>query len=223
MDPRPCLGTNRTHPRITPVSDDPDYIAQLSTDRCRRMDHLNKHGLCTLHCPTCRLLDFDAVSNCMDRQLAAKIERRFNKHWQDDHGYPVFAPTSHLGNGTFAGPFAFTLTKSPADDLTEEKMLEAVRKVMNQKSCPVKAFAWFLEYGDPETKGHPHIHGMYETIKGGRIEAKHFKRAWPIWDERNKQGAGFRGGYHRNVRSEESYANYIAKDGGPSGNYNLPS
>lgn len=123
----------------------------------------------------------------------------------------------HKGNGTYSGPFAFTLTKSPKDDLTVADMLSAVEKVMTQKSCPVTQYAWYLEYKGVDEDGlpnHPHIHGMYETESQGRIEAKHFKRAWPIWKESVELGRGHRGGYHAPVRAEEGYKDYIAKDGG---------
>ena len=123
----------------------------------------------------------------------------------------------HCGNGTYSGAFAFTLTKSPKDSLTVSDMIAAVKKVLNQKSCIVKKYSWFLEYKGKDEAGlpaHPHIHGMYETVTGGRIEAKHFKRAWPVWDEKIKLGAGFRGGYHRPIKSDEAYSEYIAKDGG---------
>lgn len=121
------------------------------------------------------------------------------------------------GNGTYQGAWAFTLTMSPKDGLSVGDMLTAVRKVMKQKSNPVKSYAWYYEDKGRDDNGdpiHPHIHGMYETATGGRVEAKHFKRAWSIWDERKPIGAGFRGGYHRPVRSEERYDDYIKKDGG---------
>jgi len=121
---------------------------------------------------------------------------------------------THKGNGSYAGPFAFTITKSPQDPLTEDHMIVAVKKIMSQKSCPVVKYAWYLEHKENGT--HPHIHGMYETTTMGRIEAKHFKRAWPIWDEKSPMGAGFRGGYHRPVRHQECYDDYIKKDGGLS-------
>lgn len=124
---------------------------------------------------------------------------------------------THKGNGVYQGAFAFTLTKSPKDPYSVGDMLIAVRKIMRQKSCPVKRFAWYYEdkgkdeLGDPI---HPHIHAMYETHTGGRIERKHFHRAWPLWDETKPMGAGFQGGYHRPVKSEECYTDYIQKDSG---------
>lgn len=138
---------------------------------------------------------------------------------------------THSGNGTYQGAFAFTLTKSPKDELTVLQMITAAEKLMRQKSCPVKKFAWYLEHKPTldDTEAHPHIHGMYETADGKRIESKHFKRAWPIWGEHAKDengrpvrlGAGFRGGYHRPVKCEEKYIDYIRKDGGKCDSFGL--
>lgn len=132
------------------------------------------------------------------------------------HKCPLNKKT-HTGNGAPSGAFAFTLTKSPKDDLSVNDMIKAVKKIMSQKSCPVKSYAWYLEDKGTDASGeplHPHIHGMYETQTGGRIEKKHFMRAWSVWDEDNHIGAGHRGGYHRPVRLEEQYNDYIKKDGG---------
>jgi len=151
-----------------------------------------------------------------------KIMEEWLTHASESHGLPDHnRKKTHQGNGTHQGAFAFTLTKSPDDQLTEFDMIKAVRKVMSQKSCPVSRYAWYLEYGDPEEKTHPHIHGLYETQTQGRIEAKHFKRAWPIWDEKHKLGHGFRGGYHRPVRTEEGYEQYIKKDAGKNEWFNI--
>lgn len=120
------------------------------------------------------------------------------------------------GNGKPQGAFAFTLTKSPTDELSVEDMVKAVRKLMSQKSMPVKRYAW--AYEDKGDGKHPHIHGMYETETGARIHSKFFKRAWKIWDENKPMGQGFRGGYHRPIKDEESYKDYIGKDGGLSEN-----
>lgn len=150
-----------------------------------------------------------------DWQLNEKY-RDIMELWMDHavefHNQP--APPTKSKNGKYNGPFAFTLTMSPADGLTEEDMIFACRKVMGQKSQPVKKFAWYLEYKDEETKRHPHIHGMYETENGRRIEKKHWQRSWKIWNEGVRLGAGHRGGYHREVYHDEAYSKYIAKDGG---------
>ena len=123
------------------------------------------------------------------------------------------------GNGLYQGAFAFTLTKSPKDPQTVQDMIMAARKIMAQQSFPVKRYAWYLEDKGQDHLGeplHPHIHGMYETESGKRIESKHFKRAWPLWDPATKMGQGFRGGYHRPVEYGEEYAKYIQEDGGTS-------
>lgn len=133
--------------------------------------------------------------------------------------FPIHYRKTKVGNGAPTGAFAFTITKSPKDPYTVGDMLAAVRKVMHQKSCPVIKYAWYYEEKGRDENGdpiHPHIHGMYQTATSGVIEKKHWKRAWPIWDPSKPCGAGFRGGYHRPVRSDECYRNYISKDGGMS-------
>lgn len=139
------------------------------------------------------------------------IQLEWSKHMLKDHG----PSRSHQGNGAYNGPFAFTLTMSPTWGITTADMIKAAQKLMAQKSCPVVKFSWYLEYGKPDTLEHPHIHGMYETESGGRIEQKHFKRLWTAkWDEKTKLGQGFVGGYHRPIKDDESYQKYIKKQGG---------
>lgn len=127
---------------------------------------------------------------------------------------PVKTGRTHVGNGAYKGPFAFTLTMSPQWGLTKYDMIKAAQKLMSQKSQPVKKFAWYLEYGNEEKQEHPHIHGMYETDNGRRIEMKHFRRAWEHWSEEDTRGQGFQGGYHRPVKDDENYTKYIKKQGG---------
>jgi len=144
--------------------------------------------------------------------------------WFQRHSSTHKPSTGRKGNGKPQGAFAFTLTKSPNDDLSVSDMIAAVRKVMSQKSNKVKRYAWYFEQKGQDANGlplHPHIHGMYETETGGRIIARHWKRAWDIWDETKEMGQGFRGGYHRPVMLEENYSDYIAKDGGLSENKNI--
>jgi len=132
---------------------------------------------------------------------------------------------THKGNGTYKGLWAFTITCSPNDNLGFGDMIKAVEKVMKQKTRPAIKYIWYLENKGVNDMGvmiHPHIHGMYETANGGRIEAKHWKRAWPIWDESVLLGKfGHRGGYHRPVTHEEGYSDYIKEDGGAHGSFGL--
>lgn len=125
--------------------------------------------------------------------------------------YGGHKPT-HKGNGRHKGLWAGTLTMSPTDDKSQEDMIAAIKKLMRQKSCPVKRYVWYLEYTQA---GLPHVHFLYETETGGRIERKHFKRVWSLWDEDSKCGAGFRGGYHRECHSEAEYLVYVQKDNSP--------
>jgi len=168
---------------------------------------------CMFCCQTCKDLDRAAVIVAHnDIQLKIAMDRQF-KHIDEYH---CGKNKPREGNGKHKGRWAFTLTCSPNDKLSEQDMIKACRKIMAQKSCPVKFHAWHVEYRNQEEMTGYHIHGMYETYTGGRIEAKHWKRAWPIWDEKavfpNNQG--FRGGYHRPVELDEAYVRYIKKQDG---------
>lgn len=179
----------------------------FSCPGCGALEATNFEDVCCPGCcKECKRLETDMIASLMRNEpLNIKLMRN---HIDTYHKR---VSKSHVGNGAPQGRFAFTLTASPSDNLTKEDMIKAVRKLMAQKSCPVKYYAWYLEYGDLEEQTHPHIHGLYETNSGGRIEAKHFKRAWKIWDEKVRMGAGFRGGYHRPVRDNEAYSDYIKK------------
>jgi len=158
------------------------------------------------------------LDNCDERLTHAQFAAQLNKYWwtlkrheNEVHGAMNKLPgNGKQGNGRHCGEHAFTLTMSPTDIQTEDDMIRAADKLMKQTSCPVKKYAWYLEH--KENERHPHIHGIYETETGGRIEAKHFKRAWPIWNEKQKLGMGFRGGYHRPVLESKEYLTYISKD-----------
>lgn len=155
-----------------------------------------------------------AIDKC--RYCKVRVAAAFVKQQDVENASVCECKRRKAGNGAPSGAFAFTITKSPKDPYSVGDMLTAVRKLMSQKSNPVVKYAWYYEEkGRDENNDpiHPHIHGMYETSTGGRIETKHFKRAWPIWDPTKPLGAGFRGGYHRPVRSDEGYNNYISKDG----------
>lgn len=124
---------------------------------------------------------------------------------------PALKPAPRTGNGKPKGIFAGTLNMAPTDSLNEEDMITAIKKVMAQKTVPVKRHAWYVEYTE---NGLPHIHFIYETESQGRIHAKIFRRYWKIWDETIKCGRGHRGGYHKAVEGETAYTEYINKDGG---------
>lgn len=157
--------------------------------------------------------DSDALDNIWKQQITKYWNKKL-EHENQFHGtnHPLKGANT-ARNGAHCGQWAFTLTKSPNDGLTEQDLLKAVKKLMAQQSCPIKKYAWYLEHKDGT---HHHIHGVYETESGGRIEAKHWKRAWPIWNEKQRLGDGFRGGYHKPVMDNNEYLKYISKDNGVS-------
>lgn len=188
-----------------------------------RFDRLQKNPDAS-HCDACfrfHVLDdmvmYDLVSNGNDReydkffkQALQRVRRDcpalrekfalLNKKYNPDK-------SNHKHMGTWAG----TLTMAPTDSLNEEDMVSAIKKIMNQKTCPLLKYAWYLEYTE---NGLPHIHFIYQTSTGGRIHKRVFQRVWKIWDESHNIGAGHRGGYHRECHSDEEYLRYISKDKG---------
>lgn len=121
----------------------------------------------------------------------------------------------HEGNGKPNGIFAGTLTMAPTDPTNENEMVIAIKKIMNQQTCPVEKYAWYVEYTKNDL---PHIHFIYQTPSGNRIHQKVFKRYWKTWDEKQRCGTGHRGGYHKLVKSETAYLEYIEKESGRNEN-----
>ena len=110
--------------------------------------------------------------------------------------------------------YAFTLTMPP--DYQPKKPIEEVAKLIlehglvsktKEKACE---WAFVMEHTEAGT---PHIHGVYKTPSGRRIEGKYFARYWPLWDEKIKLGHGHKGGYHARARHLESYKAYMQKEG----------
>lgn len=193
-------------------SDWPSY--DLSPcDHVPRCEDFLIHTLNT--CETCYLIKVNIFKYIEERTAHDRSElkywlQRYMEHDPETH-LEVEYKKHHSGNGKPKGIFAGTLTVSPSDPYNEHDMTVAIEKVMNQGTCPVKRYAWYVE---KTSNGLPHIHFIYETEQGGRIHAKVFMRYWKIWDEKTKCGKGHRGGYHKLVSSETAYTEYIAKDGG---------
>lgn len=137
-----------------------------------------------------------------------KIRKRIEAPCGTNHELPK---GHHKGNGKPKGIFAGTLTMSPKWETNEEEMVTAIKKLMRQKTCPVKRYVWYLEYTQDNV---PHIHFIYETDTGGRITQQTFKRQWKYWDESTPCGGGHVGGYHKHCAKEDDYLEYISKDKG---------
>jgi len=157
------------------------------------------------------MLLFDLVSTPQYEKVEREVRQRLFREC------PVLAKERALkynpskSNHKHMGTWAGTLTMSPNDPENEDSMVMAMRKIFCQKTCPLKRYAWYLEY---TANGLPHIHFIYETISGGRIHKRVFQRVWKQWDEDMACGAGHRGGYHRECHDDEEYMKYISKDKG---------
>lgn len=133
-------------------------------------------------------------------------------------GYTITTKTEKQKGRPIETPeteYAFTITmppdfkpKKPLTEITE-LILTHGRSSKPHYETPI-SWAYVLEH---TSSGTPHIHGVYKTPKGHRIEQKYFKRYWPLWDEKIKLGHGHQGGYHQKARHNECYAAYILKEG----------
>lgn len=103
----------------------------------------------------------------------------------------------------------------PPDYVPAKPMEEVARSILekgltNKPYEKAVSWAFVLEHTE---KGTPHIHGVYRTPSGRRISSKYFNRYWPLWNEKEKMGQGFKGGYHSPARHSESYSAYLEKEG----------
>lgn len=162
---------------------------------------------CKAHEKVCKFLGMSGGS--LSEREQERIWKEGWRAWCKAHPPPKSANDGRVSNNKPKGLFAGTLTMRP-DESTEEEMIKAINKIFSQKTCPLKKYAWYLEYTQ---NGTPHIHFCYETETGGRIHQKVFKRYWD-WDESVKCGAGHRGGYHKACDSETAYLEYISKESG---------
>lgn len=175
-------------------------------------DHINRK----VKCNECRMIDHMMLSSVSEIRAKPPYEywlARFNEVICDGTGdnHTIRVKPHHTGNGKPKGIFAGTLTMSPKWETNEEEMCEAIKKIMRQKTTPVKRYVWYLEYTKEDV---PHIHFIYETEKGGRITQQTFKRQWKWWDESTPCGSGHVGGYHKHCAKEDDYLEYISKDKG---------
>jgi len=110
--------------------------------------------------------------------------------------------------------YAFTLTQPPT--YKAKKPITEVARLIMQNGLTSKPYEKAVQWAYVEEhteSGTPHIHGVYKTASGRRIEQKYFKRYWDLWDEKVKLGAGHKGGYHAKARHNECYSAYMEKEG----------
>jgi len=111
------------------------------------------------------------------------------------------------------GPHEFTLTYSPTKhgwntDEGKAAMREAIERLTRYYREEIEEFH---AVGELTQAGIPHVHAWYRLDGGRRITTKSFKRAYPIWNERNKLGAGHEGGHHAPVKRQSDFDGYIEK------------
>jgi len=116
------------------------------------------------------------------------------------------------------GAREFTLTYSPkwfSDEEARKQMAKAVNKLIKYYKDGDQRIISFRAVGEVGTNGLSHVHCFYKLLGGVKITDKNFKRAYPPWDTKVKQGpTGHKGGHHASVRHDADFIGYIEKQVG---------
>lgn len=113
------------------------------------------------------------------------------------------------------GAREFTLTYSPkwfSDEEARRQMKRAMERICKYYKDGDQRIIKLRAVGEVGTNGLSHVHCFYKLLGGVKITDKNFKRAYPPWDPKIKQGpSGHKGGHHASVRHESDFAGYIEK------------
>lgn len=113
------------------------------------------------------------------------------------------------------GAREFTLTYSPkwfSDDEARKQMQRAINRLIKYYKNGDQRIIRLRAIGEVGSNGLSHVHCFYQLMGGVKITDKNFKRAYPPWDTRVKQGpTGHKGGHHANVKHQSDFLGYIDK------------
>lgn len=148
----------------------------------------------------------DILAKIDHEEVMGLIEYRFRKVKEEHQKQKKHA--HHL-----LGSREFTFTYSPKwfdDETARLTMTKAIQRLMKYYENEMIEFRAVGEVG---TNGLSHVHCFYKLQDGLKITDKNFKRAYPYWDTKKKQGySGHQGGHHANVKSESDFMGYMEKD-----------
>lgn len=113
------------------------------------------------------------------------------------------------------GAREFTLTYSPkwfSDQEARVQMERAIYRLIKYYKNGDQRILKLRAIGEVGINGLSHVHCFYQLLGGVKITDKNFKRAWPPWDTKIKQGpTGHKGGHHASVRHHADFLGYIEK------------
>lgn len=124
------------------------------------------------------------------------------------------AKNKHVGYEL--GAREFTLTYSPkwfSDEEARKQMTRAIERICKYYKDGDQRILKLRAVGEVGSNGLSHVHCFYQLLGGVKITDKNFKRAYPPWDPKIKQGpSGHKGGHHANVRHHADFLGYIEKE-----------
>lgn len=113
------------------------------------------------------------------------------------------------------GAREFTLTYSPkwfSDEEARLQMRRAIERICKYYKDGDQRIIKLRAIGEVGSNGLSHVHCFYKLLGGVKITDKNFKRAYPPWDPKVKQGpSGHKGGHHANVKHDADFLGYIEK------------
>lgn len=113
------------------------------------------------------------------------------------------------------GAREFTLTYSPkwfSDEEARLQMRRAIERICRYYKDGDQRIIRLRAVGEVGTNGLSHVHCYYKLLGGVKITDKNFKRAYPPWDTKVKQGpTGHKGGHHASVKHDSDFLGYIEK------------
>lgn len=147
-------------------------------------------------------------------ELLAKIDlQRIRDHWHHEYEKVKSSRTKHATHDL--GAREFTLTYSPtwfSDEEARRQMRRAIERICKYYKDGDQRIIQLRAIGEVGSNGLSHVHCFYKLLGGVKITDKNFKRAYPPWDPKIKQGpSGHKGGHHANVKHDADFLGYIEK------------
>lgn len=147
-------------------------------------------------------------------ELLDKIDlQTVNTHWNTIYMKMKLSRTKHAAHDL--GAREFTLTYSPkwfSDEEARRQMRRAIERICKYYKDGDQRIIKLRAIGEVGSNGLSHVHCFYKLLGGVKITDKNFKRAYPSWDPKVKQGpSGHKGGHHANVKHDADFLGYIEK------------
>lgn len=155
-------------------------------------------------------------SDVIDKLPSDVLESHYQR-LRDDYKIKTIKLKQSRKHGSHElGAREFTLTYSPtwfSDAEARLQMQRAIERLSRYYKDGDQRIIKLRAIGEVGSNGLSHVHCFYQLLGGVKISDKNFKRAYPPWEPKVKQGpSGHKGGHHANVRHIADFLGYIEKE-----------